>query len=277
MPTNTNQTKPKIVLSKPDHTPHVQNRSRLRPNSPLLSLVPYPDHDVIGRRSEIAQLRLILAKKRMRSAVLIGEAGVGKTELVRQCARLMPSFRFLSLNLMDLTSDTMYRGDFELKFKSALSELSQGDILFVDEIHTLLNAGAVQENPQATLGNYLKPLLADGLVVWGATTNYEFFHTFAHDHAFVRRFSPVFVSDLSTDDTILAVKAFLADSPLPPGVTPESIAYAAASIPLAHLPEAAIELADRASASASLSVPFDLDQNAQSLATLYFNLANYNI
>ena len=274
MPAN-NETKPKVVFAKPDHALRTANRSRLKPNCPLLSLVPFPDHDVIGRQSEIAQLRLILAKKRMRSAVLIGEAGVGKTELVRQCAKLMPSFRFLSLSLMDLTSDTMYRGDFELKFKDALSELSKDDILFVDEIHALLNAGAVQENPQATLGNYLKPLLADGLVVWGATTPDEFFRTFAHDHAFVRRFSPVFISDLSQDDTALAVESFLAASPLPPGITPADIASAAAAIPLAHLPEAAIELADRASAAASLSIPFDLDQNAQSLAQLYFSLSHY--
>ncbi len=247
-------------------------RGRIPPRSELLSLVPYPDHQVIGRHSEIAQLRLILAKKRMNSAILIGPAGVGKTEIVRQCAKLMPKHRFLALNIMDLTADTMYRGDFELKIKPALAELTQGDILFVDEIHTLLNAGAVHENPQGNLGNYLKPLLTDGLVIWGATTNEEFFKTFAHDHAFVRRFSPVFVTDLSTDDTILAVKAFIGDSELPAGITIEDITYAAASIPLAHLPEAAIELADRAIASVKIDLPFDLMEHADSLAQLYQGL-----
>ncbi len=208
-----------------DFSPMGTSGNRVPPVYELLPLVPHPKHKVIERESEIDQLKLILAKKRM---------------------------------------------------NSALSALSKNDVVFIDEFHTALHLGAVIENKEGTLDNYLKPLLTDGLVVWGATTTEEFFKAFAHDHAFIRRFTSVFVSDLYVKDTASDVQSFVGKFKLPDEIMLLSIAYAAASIPLAHLPEAVIELIDRAITSIKISVPFDLNEHCHSLAQLYHGLETYS-
>src|SRR3954462_13578789 len=171
---------------------------------------------VIGRAEEIAQTVEILARRRKNNAVLIGEAGVGKTAIAEGLAlrihehdvpEILQDARIIALDLSGMVAGAQYRGQFEQRLKAALEEAvaSEGRIvLFIDELHTVLGAGNQEGAMDAS--NILKPLLARGeLRVIGATTLAEY-RTIERDSAQARRFSAVPVEEPSVEDTVAILR-----------------------------------------------------------------------
>jgi ATP-dependent Clp protease ATP-binding subunit ClpC len=167
---------------------------------------------VIGRAQEIEQTVEILARRRKNNAVLIGEAGVGKTAIVEGMARrivegdvpaTLQGARLVALDLAGMLAGAQYRGQFEQRMKAVLKEVADAEgrvLLFVDELHTILGAGNAEGAMDAA--NMLKPMLARGeLRMIGATTLAEY-RKIERDGALARRFSPVTVEEPSVDDTV---------------------------------------------------------------------------
>ncbi len=168
---------------------------------------------VIGRDNEILRVMQILSRRTKNNPVLIGEAGVGKTAIVEGLAQKIASNdipeilmgkKVISLDLSAMIAGSRFRGEFEERLKAAIEEVqrSEGEvILFIDELHTVVGAGAAQGAMDAS--NMLKPALARGeLQCIGATTLDEFHKHIEKDSALERRFAPVFVDEPSVDDTI---------------------------------------------------------------------------
>src|SRR6185312_16383858 len=167
---------------------------------------------VVGRDAEIEQTVEILARRRKNNAVLIGEAGVGKTAIAEGLALRVADgdvddslreCRVVALDLAGMVAGAQYRGQFEERLKAALQEVAESEgkiVLFVDELHTILGAGNAEGAMDAA--NMLKPMLARGeLRVIGATTLAEY-RKIERDSALARRFSPVMVEEPSVDDTV---------------------------------------------------------------------------
>ena len=168
---------------------------------------------VIGRDNEILRVMQILSRRTKNNPVLIGEAGVGKTAIVEGLAQkiasndvpeILAGKRVLSLDLSAMIAGSRFRGEFEERLKAAIEEVqhSEGEIiLFIDELHTVVGAGAAQGAMDAS--NMLKPALSRGeLQCIGATTLDEYQKYIEKDAALERRFAPVFVDEPSIDDTI---------------------------------------------------------------------------
>src|SRR5450759_3670903 len=168
---------------------------------------------VIGRDNEIMRVIQILSRRTKNNPVLIGEAGVGKTAIVEGLAQkiasndvpeILSGKRVVSLDLGAMIAGSRFRGEFEERLKSAIEEVqrSEGEIiLFIDELHTVVGAGAAQGAMDAS--NMLKPALARGeLQCIGATTLDEYRKYIEKDSALERRFAPVFVDEPSVDETI---------------------------------------------------------------------------
>ncbi|WP_198305128.1 ATP-dependent Clp protease ATP-binding subunit ClpA [Arcobacter vandammei] len=168
---------------------------------------------VIARDSEISRVIEILGRRKKNNPLLVGEPGVGKTAIAEGLAlkiskKEVPEFlqeaKVFSLDMGSMLAGTKYRGDFEKKLKSLLSEISKipNAILFIDEIHTIVGAGSVGGSAMDA-SNILKPLLADGkLKCIGATTFAEFRNDFAKDKALSRRFAKVDINEPSIEDSI---------------------------------------------------------------------------
>ncbi len=233
---------------------------------------------VIGRDTEILRLIQILSRRTKNNPVLIGEAGVGKTAIVEGLAQkiasndvpeILSGKKVVSLDLSGMIAGSRFRGEFEERLKSAIEEVqrAQGEIiLMIDELHTVVGAGAAQGAMDAS--NMLKPALARGeLQCIGATTLDEFHKHIEKDAALERRFAPIYVEEPSVDDTILMLqglrdryeahhKVHFADEALVAAAR-----LADRYVTDRHLPDKAIDLMDEAAAKlrvALYSLPDDL-------------------
>jgi ATP-dependent Clp protease ATP-binding subunit ClpC len=219
---------------------------------------------VIGRDAEIEQVVEILSRRRKNNAVLIGEAGVGKTAIAEGLAlriaeeevpELLRGVRVVALDLAGMVAGSQFRGAFEQRLKAALQEVVAADgrvILFVDELHMVLGAGAAEGAMDAA--NILKPMLAKGtLRMVGATTLAEY-RKIERDAALARRFSPVMVEEPSVDDTVAILSGLRPKYEEHHQVTISDEALEAAArlsdryISEYRLPDKAIDLIDQAAA-----------------------------
>jgi len=234
---------------------------------------------VIGRDEEIRRVMQILARRTKNNPVLIGEPGVGKTAIVEGLAQriisgdvpdVLKTKRLVALDLAALVAGAKYRGEFEDRLKAVLKEITEAEgqiILFIDELHTLVGAGAAEGAMDAS--NMLKPALARGeLRAIGATTLNEYKKHIEKDPALERRFQPVLVSEPSVEDTIAILRGLKERYEVHHGVRIKDAAILAAAT-LSHryisdrfLPDKAIDLIDEAAASLRMqidSLPVEID------------------
>ncbi|PIQ91643.1 MAG: type VI secretion system ATPase TssH [Parcubacteria group bacterium CG11_big_fil_rev_8_21_14_0_20_39_22] len=226
---------------------------------------------VIGRDLEISRIIQILSRRTKNNPILIGEAGVGKTAIAEGLAIKMASGdvpeslkekELVSLDLGLLIAGTKYRGEFEDRLKNIMKEIERTDgkvVLFIDEIHTIVGAGAAEGSMDAS--NMLKPALARGeLRAIGATTLKEYQKHIEKDPALTRRFQPVFVSEPSLDDAITILRGLKERYELFHGVriTDDAIVAAvelsARYIMDRYLPDKAVDLIDEAASSLKISL-----------------------
>lgn len=220
---------------------------------------------LIGREEEIERTIQVLCRRRKNNPLLVGDAGVGKTAIAEGLARLIvekmvPSVLhdsvIYSLDLGSLLAGTKYRGDFEKRLKSVLHQLKEqkGAILFIDEIHTIIGAGAASGGLM-DVSNLIKPLLASGeLTCVGSTTYKEYRSIFEKDHALDRRFQKIDVKEPTIEQTINILKGLRSRFE-----KHHNIEYTNASLEAAahlseryisdrHLPDKAIDLVDEVGA-----------------------------
>ncbi len=233
---------------------------------------------VIGRDTEILRVMQILSRRTKNNPVLIGEAGVGKTAIVEGLAQkiasgdvpeLLIGKKVVSLDLGAMIAGSRFRGEFEERLKAAIEEIqrSEGEIiLFIDELHTVIGAGAAQGAMDAS--NMLKPALARGeLQCIGATTLDEYQKHIEKDAALERRFAPVFVDEPTIDDTIQMLRGLRDRYEAHHKVRFSDEALVAAArlssryVTDRHLPDKAIDLMDEAAAKLRVALymlPADL-------------------
>ncbi|MCT6810860.1 MAG: ATP-dependent Clp protease ATP-binding subunit, partial [Bifidobacterium sp.] len=235
---------------------------------------------VIGRDQEIRRVMQILSRRTKNNPVLIGEPGVGKTAVVEGLAErivagdvptTLQGKRLISLDLSSMVAGSKYRGEFEERLKAVLNEIKSANgqvITFIDEIHTIVGAGAAEGSMDA--GNMLKPMLARGeLRLIGATTLDEYRENIEKDPALERRFQQVFVGEPSVEDTVAILRGLKQRYEAHHKVTIGDDALVAAAtlsnryISGRQLPDKAIDLVDEAAAHLRMeldSQPEEIDE-----------------
>ena len=226
---------------------------------------------VIGRDNEIKRVVQVLSRRTKNNPVLIGDAGVGKTAIVEGLAQkivdknvpeILKDKRILALDMGALVAGSKYRGEFEERLKAVMDEIRKGKgeiILFIDELHTIVGAGAAEGAIDAS--NMLKPALARGeLQCIGATTLNEYRKHVEKDAALERRFAPVFVGEPSIEDTMEILKGLKNRYESHHGVVIDESAIEAAAklsdryLTERYLPDKAIDLIDEACAHARIEI-----------------------
>ena len=224
---------------------------------------------LIGRDKELERAIQVLCRRRKNNPLLVGESGVGKTAIAEGLAwrivqgdvpEVIADCTIYSLDIGSLLAGTKYRGDFEKRFKALLKQLEQdtNDILFIDEIHTIIGAGAASGG-QVDAANLIKPLLSSGKIrVMGSTTYQEFSNIFEKDRALARRFQKIDVTEPSVDETVQIINGLKTKYEAHHDVRYTAKAVRAA-VELAvkyindrHLPDKAIDVIDEAGARARL-------------------------
>ncbi len=224
---------------------------------------------LIGRDRELERAIQVLCRRRKNNPLLVGESGVGKTAIAEGLAwrivqgdvpEIMADCTVYSLDIGSLLAGTKYRGDFEKRFKALLKQLEQdtNSILFIDEIHTIIGAGAASGG-QVDAANLIKPLLSSGKIrVMGSTTYQEFSNIFEKDRALARRFQKIDITEPSVEETVQIINGLK-----PKYEAHHDVRYTAkavrAAVELAvkyindrHLPDKAIDVIDEAGARARL-------------------------
>ncbi|QED70408.1 ATP-dependent Clp protease ATP-binding subunit ClpA [Escherichia coli] len=224
---------------------------------------------LIGREKELERAIQVLCRRRKNNPLLVGESGVGKTAIAEGLARrivqgdvpeVMADCTIYSLDIGSLLAGTKYRGDFEKRFKALLKQLEQdtNSILFIDEIHTIIGAGAASGG-QVDAANLIKPMLSSGKIrVIGSTTYQEFSNIFEKDRALARRFQKIDITEPSIEETVQIINGLK-----PKYEAHHDVRYTAkavrAAVELAvkyindrHLPDKAIDVIDEAGARARL-------------------------
>ncbi|ATZ94260.1 MULTISPECIES: ATP-dependent Clp protease ATP-binding subunit ClpA [Dickeya] len=224
---------------------------------------------LIGRDSELERTIQVLCRRRKNNPLLVGESGVGKTAIAEGLAwrivqgdvpEVMADCTLYSLDIGSLLAGTKYRGDFEKRFKSLLKQLEQdqSSILFIDEIHTIIGAGAASGG-QVDAANLIKPLLSSGKIrVIGSTTYQEFSNIFEKDRALARRFQKIDITEPSVEETVQIINGLK-----PKYEAHHDVRYTAKAIRAAvelavkyindrHLPDKAIDVIDEAGARCRL-------------------------
>ncbi|MDD5606609.1 MAG: AAA family ATPase [Candidatus Pacebacteria bacterium] len=226
---------------------------------------------VVGRETETRRLMQVLSRRTKNNPVLIGEAGVGKTAIVEGLARKivkqdvpesLKDKEIISLSLGSLVAGTKYRGEFEDRVRALLKEIKRADgkyILFIDELHTLVGAGAAEGAIDAS--NLLKPALARGeLRAIGATTLKEYQKYIEKDLALERRFQPIYTPEPSIEDTVAILRGIKEKYEVHHGLRIKDSALKAAAELAARyitdrfLPDKAVDLMDEAMSSARLEI-----------------------
>ena len=245
---------------------------------------------VIGRDQEIRRVIQILSRRTKNNPVLIGEPGVGKTAVVEGLAQrivagdvptTLQNKKLISLDLGSMVAGSKYRGEFEERLKSVLEEIKKSDgqiITFIDEIHTIVGAGAAEGSMDA--GNMLKPMLARGeLRLIGATTLDEYRENVEKDPALERRFQQVFVGEPSVEDTIAILRGLKQRYEAHHKVTIGDDALVAAAtlsnryISGRQLPDKAIDLVDEAAAHLRM----ELDSSPEEIDELQRKVTRYEM
>ena len=224
---------------------------------------------VIGRDQEIEQTTRILSRKTKSNAILLGEAGVGKTAIVEGLALniaeekvpdMLKNVHVLSLNMASIVSGAMYQGQLEQRLETLVKEVKKRGnvILFIDEVHMIMGAG--QAAGSMTAANILKPALARGEIhCIGATTPTEYRQYIEKDPALSRRFEPVMVDEPDEDTTLKIMQSVAAklsehhDVAIPPEAIHESIVLSVRYIQDRYLPDKAIDLLDEATSGAKIA------------------------
>jgi ATP-dependent Clp protease ATP-binding subunit ClpB len=263
-----------------DETPETKYKALERYSVNLNTLAKQKKLDpIIGREKEIKRIIEILSRRTKNNPILIGEPGVGKTAIVEGLAQKIVNKEvpyslidreIISLDLGSLIAGAKYRGEFEDRLKSILKEIKSNPgkfIVFIDEAHTLVGAGAAEGAIDAS--NLLKPSLAKGEIqVIGATTLRDYKLYFEKDPALVRRFQPILVEEPSKEDAIAILRGLKEKYEIHHGIRITDNAIVAAVelssryITDRFLPDKAIDLIDEASASLRLeaeSIPFELE------------------
>ncbi|WJY13426.1 ATP-dependent Clp protease ATP-binding subunit ClpA [Pectobacteriaceae bacterium CE90] len=224
---------------------------------------------LIGREKELERTIQVLCRRRKNNPLLVGESGVGKTAIAEGLAwrieqgdvpEVMADCTLYSLDIGSLLAGTKYRGDFEKRFKALLKQLEQDQrsILFIDEIHTIIGAGAASGG-QVDAANLIKPMLSSGKIrVIGSTTYQEFSNIFEKDRALARRFQKIDITEPSVEETVQIINGLK-----PKYEAHHDVRYTAkavrAAVDLAvkyindrHLPDKAIDVIDEAGARSRL-------------------------
>jgi ATP-dependent Clp protease ATP-binding subunit ClpB len=249
---------------------------------------------VIGRDEEIRRVIQVLSRRTKNNPVLIGDPGVGKTAIVEGLAQRIVNKdvpeslrdrRVIALDIGALIAGAAYRGEFEDRLKAVLKEVSEAQgtiILFLDELHTIVGAGAAQGSVDAS--NLLKPMLARGeLRAVGATTLDEYRRYIEKDAALERRFQPVLVDEPSVEDTIAILRGLRERYEVHHKVTIQDTALIAAAtlsdryIADRFLPDKAIDLVDEAASALRIemdSVPTEIDEVERRVMQLQIELTS---